>query len=641
MAANVRRVCKSFWAQTICLPLLVAASVDAAPVHLDPTFGNGGRVFINIDASPVAAASLVLQSDGKLLIGVATNLGVATSVDLSVVRLNPDGTLDSGFGAGGMASFDVPGITASTQLVVLQGSGKIIVAGPAWKDDNPDRPFFALARYLTDGTLDPTFGSGGFVLEDYNSAQASITALLVQLDGRLVAAGSALEANAKTDMAFTRFNGDGSIDGTFGMNGRLIVDLSGAGNASSARSLVRRVDGELIVAGSEGNSSGLHAVLLALTADGAVDSSFGMGGHEILDIANEQIYSYPQLGTQSNGKILMSEVATQNNGNSCELLVTRLDESGYVDLTFGTSGRATLPLDSCFGGVNVFVGPDDHILISRSSLYISPWDYGPPDNCDCTLLVTRLTENGARDVAFGVDGTASIDLGLNELLSNVDLSLAPPLAQGVDGQIVVATAGVYDHESSGGPGLDFSSHNGIAVARLLESGASPGLIGFETPNSPFPDSQPTVTLYVRRTGGSAGTVSVTFETRDVTDPSGPDNSGASGTLTWLDGDSTDKPIIIAIGHDLMGRGMQSLEVTLSNPTAGVFLATSRIRIDIDHLVVPVSTTTASPPLAGPSTPIPSSGGGGAISWAELLVLAIVLIGSRRRDRCRYSKLGRV
>ncbi len=637
MAANLRSVCGPLRALACCLSLgLVATGAFAVPGDVDLTFGNGGRVFISADTYSVVAASLVLQSDGKMLIGRATNLMVPTNVNLTVIRLNPDGTPDAAFGASGTASINLPGITASTQMVVIQGSGKIIVAGPASRADNPGGQYFAVARYQTDGTLDPTFGAGGYVLEDYNTAQAVINALLVQPDDRLVAVGSALGAGGKTNMAFTRFNADGLIDTTLGTNGHLIVDFSGDGRNSTAHSLARRADGGLIIAGTNGNStvedpSVLHSVLLALTADGAVDSSFGIGGRATPDFAGEKAYSDPQLGIQSNGEIVMSEVATHDNG-TCELLVTRMDERGQMDPAFGTSGFASLPLGDCDVAVNVFVAPDDHILIGRASVY-SGWD---GSYCPCAILVTRLTEDGSRDVAFGVDGTASVDVGVNDSLSNLEFFRAPLLAQLTHGQIVVAGTEENDHEGSVGPGT-LSTTYSTAVARLLKDGASPGLIGFKLQGGTIPWSQPSATLYVQRTGGSAGAVSVTFKTRDVTYPSGPDYSSASGTLNWPDGDTSDKPITVATANNSMAAGTESLEVTLSNPTGGTFLATRLSRIDIEHEPVPVSPTPISPTQVSPPAPdpflsSPSGGGGGAVGWAQLLTLAIMLIGSRRRDR---------
>jgi uncharacterized delta-60 repeat protein len=227
VAATFRNVRRRLRALTIGLPLMLmtAGAAVGAPGDLDLTFGRGGRVFINMDANAETAAPLVQQGDGRLLLGRGTNFMVATGVDLSVVRLNPDGRPDADFGGNGMASTDVPGITASTRVVVRQDADKIIVAGPAWSDDNPNRVFAAIVRYLADGTLDATFGSRGVLLEDFGATGASIDALVVLPDGRLVAAGYADKSGGRRDMAFARFNTNGSIDTTFGSMAMIVASL--------------------------------------------------------------------------------------------------------------------------------------------------------------------------------------------------------------------------------------------------------------------------------------------------------------------------------------------------------------------------------------------------------------------------------
>ena len=298
---------------TIGLPLLLLAAgvAVARPGDLDPTFGRGGRVFINMDAHAEAATSLVQQGDGKLLVGRDTNAFGATTADLSVLRLNPDGTPDASFGGDGAASTDLPGITASTRAVVQQDAGKVVAAGPAWEDDDPNRLFAGLVRYQADGTLDATFGSGGVVLENYGASSASIHALVVLSDGRLIAAGGADRAGGSADMAFARFDTNGSIDATFGSNGRLVVDFDGAGRYDTAHALVQRPDGRLIAAGMAYEATNSwQPVLLGLTADGAVDSSFGTNGHAIPDFAGRQMVGESRIGLQSDGKIVVAGAVT-------------------------------------------------------------------------------------------------------------------------------------------------------------------------------------------------------------------------------------------------------------------------------------------------------------------------------------------
>jgi uncharacterized delta-60 repeat protein len=107
------------------------------------------------------------------------------------VRYLPDGSLDPTFGTGGLVTTDFGGIDRGFALV-LQPDGKLVAAGFSGGD-------FALARYLPDGSLDPMFGTGGLVTTDFGGA-AEAVALVLQPDGKLVAAGSCCE-----DFALARY----------------------------------------------------------------------------------------------------------------------------------------------------------------------------------------------------------------------------------------------------------------------------------------------------------------------------------------------------------------------------------------------------------------------------------------------------
>jgi uncharacterized delta-60 repeat protein len=631
VAANMRSVCGPLRTTAIAVPLMLMAAEVAigAPGDLDPGFGNGGAVFINMDANAEAAAALVQQANGRLLVGRATNFMLATSVDLSVVRLDANGTVDTDFGVKGLASTDIPGITASTQVVVLQGPDKVIVAGPAWRDDNPNRDFFAVARYRGDGTLDATFGDVGYVLEEFGPAHASFGAILVQPDGRLVAAGFVEPTPGVADAAFMRFNVNGSIDTTYGTNGRLIVDLEDAGNADSAYALARRSNGGLIAA----IIARTHPVLLSLTADGKVDLSFGVAGRLAPDIANGQMIGSPHLGLQSDGKIVLSGVVMRVGESSCDLRIIRMDEQGHLDSSFGKSGVATLPLRICYSENDVIVASDDSILLLGATEYVSPWDYYG-DTCPCVPRVMRMTSNGVLDHAFGMNGEAIIDLGVGGRSSNVDPTFlfGAHVVEQTDGRVVVATTGQYDDENSYLDNGRLWLHQGIAVARLLKSGASPGRIGFRDMLPQVNESQSSAVLYVQRTGGAAGTVSAQFATSDAGAHGGSDYTPAAGTLTWADGETADKAITIAIVDDSMLEGPEQLDVTLASPMGGAFLATSQSGVRIADNDVATSPAPVPTPVPGPSSGVPSSGGGGATGWAQLLALAVVLLAMKRRDR---------
>ena len=156
------------------------------------------------------------------------------------------------------------------------------------------------------------------------------------------------------------------------------------------------------------------------------------------------------------------------------------------------------------------------------------------------------------------------------------------------------------------------------------------MIGFKNPIGLVRETQPSASVVVQRTGGRAGTVSVDFATSDRSAVGGNDYSPNSGTLTWLDGDMTDKVITIAILGDSIVESTESLGVTLSNPTGGAFLATSRSGVDIENYFPLPPAAAASPPAGSASR---DNSGGGAVDWASIVLL--MMLGGFRISYARY------
>ncbi|MFC6663578.1 delta-60 repeat domain-containing protein [Deinococcus multiflagellatus] len=136
-----------------------------------------------------------MQSDGKLVIaGYTTNVGGTTGNDSLLVRYNTDGSLDPTFGSGGKVITAV-GPTNSTddiRALQVQSDGKLVIAGRTTNVGGTTTNDIVLVRYNADGTLDPTFGSGGKVITSVGGSTDSMdyaNALQVQPDGKLVVAG--------------------------------------------------------------------------------------------------------------------------------------------------------------------------------------------------------------------------------------------------------------------------------------------------------------------------------------------------------------------------------------------------------------------------------------------------------------------
>ena len=211
--------------------LLPMPAAGQVPGDLDPTFGTGGIVITDFGGVE-NAGGVAIQPDGKIVVAGESN----TIVDrnFAVARYLPDGTLDPTFGSGGVVFTGFGGFEYFSSVIV-QTDGKIVGGGRFDSD-------FALVRYLPNGALDLGFGTGGLVRTDLGSIE-EIEALILQPDGKLVAAGYTLRSTF--DFALTRYNADGTPDATFGGGtGRVISDWAAAElvvrPGSSARRQTRR-----------------------------------------------------------------------------------------------------------------------------------------------------------------------------------------------------------------------------------------------------------------------------------------------------------------------------------------------------------------------------------------------------------------
>jgi uncharacterized delta-60 repeat protein len=247
----------------VALALITAAlpaAAAAAPGDLDPTFGSGGKVTTDVGGSDGAQA-VAIQGDGKVVAAGLGNFAGPGTGDFALARYNPDGSLDTSFGSGGKVTTDFGGFDAAS-AVAIQPDGKIIAAGRSGSGD------FALARYNPDGSLDSSFGSGGKVTTDFGGFDSAFGVAL-QADGKIVAAGQGASSG---DFALARYNPDGSLDPTFGSGGKVTTDFA---PFEAATAVTIQADGKIVTTGS--TSSGDFA-LLRYKPDGSLDTSFGSGG---------------------------------------------------------------------------------------------------------------------------------------------------------------------------------------------------------------------------------------------------------------------------------------------------------------------------------------------------------------------------
>jgi uncharacterized delta-60 repeat protein len=337
---------------------------------LDPTFGSGGRVTTDFAARSDVGSAITVQPDGKILVAGAASLA-ATSFDFALVRYNSDGSLDATFGTGGKVTTDFNGGLDAAAAIGLQTDGKIVLAGFATAGD----PHVALVRYNSNGTLDTTFGAGGKVITDINGTRNFASALAIQSDGRIVAAGSTLTTpDSFTMFALVRYNGDGSLDSTFGSGGKVTTQVvAGDGEDDEIFALAIQPDGRIIAAGQA--KFGMDFGMARYLTSGSIDTSFGSNGLVTTDF-NGNIDRARGMVLQSDGKIVLAGAANLTTGSTGDFGLARYNPSGSLDSTFGAGGKVITD----FGGNVDFarglvLQADNKIVAAGSTTSISESDF--------------------------------------------------------------------------------------------------------------------------------------------------------------------------------------------------------------------------------------------------------------------------
>jgi len=274
---------------------------------LDSGFGSGGRVITSFGSDAAQAFAVAIQADKKIVAagsarGCCSGLPIAAGV-FALVRYQPDGSLDDTFGTGGRVDTAVGSNDEGARGVLIQKDGKIVVAGSSSVVGVPG-PSFALVRYLTDGSVDPSFGALGRVTTSIGSGGTRAQAVTIQADGKVVAVGSSWAVGHSAVLALARYDDDGRLDPSFGNDGRMTTDLR-AGE-TSANAVAIQADGKIVAAGgSQAEGGGTTCVLARYRADGLLDTAFGRQGQMTVPFASTSSEDDCNgLAIQADGKIL-------------------------------------------------------------------------------------------------------------------------------------------------------------------------------------------------------------------------------------------------------------------------------------------------------------------------------------------------
>jgi len=308
----------------ILLGFFWSAPVSAV-TKLDGGFGLNGRVAVELGANNSGHAVLV-QPDGKIVVAGSSSKGNA--LNFSLLRFNPNGSLDTTFNGDGSVLTSLSAGNDEALALGLLSNGRIIAAG--YMHNGKDRDL-AMICYRRDGTLDPTFGDAGVVLTAIGNGNEEIAALTINASDMITVVGST-EGTVGRILVAARYYGNGEPDATFGEQG---ISLVGVGEDASAEGVFEREDGTLVISGSYEEKNKSSAMLVGLNGDGTVDVSFGEKGVAVPagDFVASEGYG---LAVDSDGMIYVA--GSVGLPGVRETALFRFTPHGKADPDFGRQG---------------------------------------------------------------------------------------------------------------------------------------------------------------------------------------------------------------------------------------------------------------------------------------------------------------
>jgi uncharacterized delta-60 repeat protein len=269
---------------------------------LDISFGGDGKLTTNFSRHYDSARDVAIDADGNIVAAGTVDWG--RNPDFGVARYNPDGSLDSSFSGDGKVTVDVSGRGDNASGMVMQPDGAIVVAGEGGFGGNTTDSRFAVVRLATNGALDTLFSSDGRVMTQFTRRFDVAWDVTLDADGRIVAVGAA-GAWANKSFALARYNLDGSLDTSFGGDGKVMTDRTR--NHDDANSVAIQQDGRIVVAGRAGyklqRQSNSTFALARYNPDGSLDSSFGGDGNIATNFTKRDDFAWG-VAIQSDEKIV-------------------------------------------------------------------------------------------------------------------------------------------------------------------------------------------------------------------------------------------------------------------------------------------------------------------------------------------------
>jgi uncharacterized delta-60 repeat protein len=336
---------------------------------LDRSFGSGGWVANDLGIFPMPH-TVALQADGKILVGGQVECP-GLQLCFGVVRYGPNGSIDGSFGVSGVARATFPGARCGCVLddIAVQRDGRIMAVGWRFRGgDAQDDMLLAVARFLPDGRLDPSFSRDGRLSFDFGYGDDLGSAVAVQPDGRIVVGGVAeFRYRTEADFVVVRLRRNGTLDRTFSRDGVQSVNFAGR-RYDDLYGLDLQPDGRVVAAGVSAvgfRRDDPRVAVLRLNRNGSLDRRFGKrllkpGAHG----------GYARAVLAQGGGIVVGGLAYDDSKlDTSAWALIRYRSNGALDRSFGRGGIVLSDFGTGADWVGALAAQRDGKIVAAGEVY--------------------------------------------------------------------------------------------------------------------------------------------------------------------------------------------------------------------------------------------------------------------------------
>ncbi len=416
----------------------------------DSSFSQDGKILIDFNKSQDYGIALAIQKDGKFVVGGQSY--ESNQNHFALIRLHSSGDLDTSFSHDGKLITHINNSASDIRALALQDDGKIIAIGVgSGKDAATTKSDFAIARYLTDGNLDMSFGGTGIITQDYANA-ANVPLAVLPFANKSILLGGYSLINSNSDIMLYQIHSDGTSDSSFNKTGLLIQDLDLT--HSFANSIYIQADGKLVLGGYCNYYESYEYFSARYELNGKIDSSYSNDGVAIRFFSQDQDICRA-LAIQNDGKILQLGTSINNAGLS-SIMLLRYAQDGSTDNSFDSDGKVTTTASADGSEGNCLLLQKDQKILVGGTLF---------EGSNGNFALLRYLSSGKPDSSFGINGITTTDFN-----SGMDEAKAIGLQE--DGKILLAGSSTLNGTSffsiaryamDGTPDLSFNQNGKILL----------------------------------------------------------------------------------------------------------------------------------------------------------------------------------